>query len=136
MAIGYRINNSNSLSFGFTRRIKRPGIYKLNPYVNRANPNYETTGNPDLAPSLMNNLILGYGKSGKFNVNVGLGYSFFNNLDLGITTFDSTRNVMVSTFANVGKGDAIIGYVSYITSTYPAVINLIRAGVLLPTLPL
>lgn len=112
LAIGYAINNGNSLSFGFTRRIKRPGIYKLNPYVNRANPNYETTGNPDLAPSLMNNLTLGYGKSGKFSINVGLGYSFFNNLDLGITTFDSSRNVMVSTFANVGKGDAIIGYIS------------------------
>jgi len=112
VAIGYSINNSNSLSFGFTRRIKRPGIHKLNPYVNRANPNYESTGNPELAPSLMNNLTLGYGKSGKFNINVGLGYSFFNNLDLGITTFDSTRNVMVSTFANVGKGDAILGFIS------------------------
>lgn len=120
VAVGYRIDNSNSLNFGFTRRIKRPGIHKLNPYVNRANPNYESMGNPNLAPSLMNNLTLGYGKSGKFNINVGLGYSFFNNLDLGITTFDSTRNVMVATFANVGKGDAILGYISL---GYPVIKN-------------
>lgn len=109
VAVGYKIDNDNSLNFGFSRRIKRPGIYKLNPYVNRSNPNYETTGNPNLEPSLMNNLTLGYSKSGKFNINVGLGYSFFNNLDLAITTFDSARNVTVSTFANVGKGDGIIG---------------------------
>lgn len=116
LAIGYKLNDKNSFNLGFNRRIKRPGIYKLNPYVNRSNPNFESTGNPDLEPSLVNNLMLGYGKSGKLNINIGLGYAFFNNMDLGITAFDSARNVTISTFRNIGKG---VAYVSDINIGYP-----------------
>jgi hypothetical protein len=57
----------------------------------------------------MNNLLLGYNTAGKLAVNAGLGYSFFRNLDLRITSFNPQTNITATTFANVGKGAAIIG---------------------------
>jgi ferric enterobactin receptor len=106
LAVGYNLNNSSSFNLGFSRRIKRPGIYKLNPYVDRSNPDFESTGNPELVPTLVNNLLLGYGKSGKLTINIGLGYSFFHNMDLGVTSYDPIRKVTIATFKNVGKGNA------------------------------
>lgn len=105
IAVGYKLNDRNSVNLGVNRRIKRPGINKLNPYVNRLTPNNETVGNPALEPSLANSISVGYGKSGRLNVHVILEYGFFNKLEMGVSHFDSTRNVTVSTFENTGKGD-------------------------------
>ncbi|MEO5563157.1 MAG: TonB-dependent receptor [Chitinophagaceae bacterium] len=106
LAVNYQLKNNSSLNFGFNRRIKRPGISKLNPFVDRSNPNFESTGNPDLRPSLVNTVLLGYGISKKLNINIGMGYSFFSNLDFRVSEFDSSRNITRTTFKNIGKGSA------------------------------
>ncbi len=116
VAIGYKPDNINAFNFGFSRRIKRPGIIQLNPYVDRSNPGYETTGNPDLKPSIVNSLMLGYGKSGKLNINVGLGYAFFNNMTLQVSEYNPANNITVTTYRNTGKGAA---YSSDIYLSYP-----------------
>ncbi|MCW3466094.1 outer membrane beta-barrel protein [Chitinophaga nivalis] len=106
-SISRKFKDKSMLTFGFNQRIKRPGINKLNPYVDRSDPNYESTGNPELRPSTINNFMLSYGRSGKLSANVGVGFSFFRNLDLRISSYNPVTNITRTTFDNVGKGTAV-----------------------------
>ncbi|MEO7211424.1 TonB-dependent receptor [Mucilaginibacter sp.] len=92
---------SSSLTFGFTQRIQRPGIFQLNPFVDRSNPNYITTGNPDLRPAVNNNFELSYGNFAKGSVNISTSYSFANNTIQQLASVNGT--VTTTTYANVGK---------------------------------
>lgn len=103
----YNLSEGNSFNFGFVQRIRRPSIVRINPYVDRSNPNLQTTGNPNLVPVLLNDVQLGYSYSKKVSINVGLGYSFFNRLDLRVYNFDPSTNITRVTFANVGRGNRI-----------------------------
>jgi hypothetical protein len=92
----------SSLNFGYTQRIERPGIWQLNPYVNRM-PNFENSGNPDLRPVLSNSFELSYSKFKKGSINLGLNYSFANNTIQYVTTFNQDDKITSSTFFNIGK---------------------------------
>lgn len=105
--LNYNLPDGSSFNLGFVQRIRRPSIIRINPYVDRSNPNLQTTGNPNLVPVLLNDLQLGYSLSKKVNLNIGFGYSFFNRLDLRVYNFDPTTNITQVTFANVGKGSRI-----------------------------
>jgi outer membrane receptor protein involved in Fe transport len=96
---------NSSLTFGFTQRIQRPGIFQLNPFVDRSNPNYITQGNPELRPAINNNFELSYGNFAKGSVNISGSYSFANNT---IQSLASVNNdVTTTTFANVGKNKTL-----------------------------
>lgn len=43
-------------SLGYSRRINRPQLYYLNPFVNTSNPYQQATGNPSLKPEIMDNM--------------------------------------------------------------------------------
>ncbi|HYK75437.1 MAG TPA: outer membrane beta-barrel family protein [Daejeonella sp.] len=92
----------SSLNFGFTQRIQRPGIWQLNPYVNRM-PNFEDSGNPNLRPVLNNNFDLSYSKFKKGSINLGLNYSFANNTIQYVSTFNPATNITSSNYFNIGK---------------------------------
>lgn len=92
---------NSSLTFGFTQRIQRPGIYQLNPFVNRSNPLYITVGNPELRPAVNNNFELSYGNFSKGSFNLSSSYSFANNTIQNLASVNG--NVTTTTFANVGK---------------------------------
>ncbi len=107
VSIGKNFKNESSINFGFSQRIRRPGINRLNPYTDRSNPTIESTGNPNLRPVLLNDLQAGYNSNKKLSVNIGLDYSFMNNLDLKITSFDPSTQVTTTTYANVGKAKSL-----------------------------
>ncbi|SMC62672.1 outer membrane beta-barrel family protein [Pedobacter nyackensis] len=126
VAIGKGFKNGTSINFGFSQRIRRPGINRLNPYVDRSNPNYEVTGNPDLRPVLLNNLQFGYGSNKKLSINIGLDYSFMNNLDLQVVNFNPATQISRVTYANTGKSSSSGGNfnLSYpVSSCYNASLN-------------
>lgn len=105
VSINKSFKNNSSLSFGFTQRLRRPSIYRLNPYVDRSNPDLISTGNPNLRPVLMDIVQAGYSTRGK-NVSVFIGsdYTFFNNLELRVTKYDPATHITTATYANTGKG--------------------------------
>ncbi len=52
LSINRKLGGGSTINFGYTQRIQRPGIYHLNPFVDKSNPNFEKTGNPNLQTSL------------------------------------------------------------------------------------
>lgn len=115
VAVEKAFKNQSNITLGFSQRIRRPGINRLNPYIDRSNPNIESTGNPDLRPVLLNDIQAGYSSNKKLALNIGLDYSFMNNLDLKVASFDPSSNITRITYANVGKAKSLgsnfnIGY--------------------------
>lgn len=105
VSINKEFVDKSSISFGFNQRIKRPNIRRLNPFVDRSNPDFISSGNPNLRPVLNNNLQLSYSKSKKLSVTVALGYSFIRNIDLRTSVYDTTQNLTRTTYQNTGKAD-------------------------------
>ncbi|OOQ56867.1 outer membrane beta-barrel family protein [Mucilaginibacter pedocola] len=103
VSIMRKFKNSSSLNLGFTQRIQRPGIFQLNPFVDRSNPNFESSGNPDLRPAVSNSIQLGYSRSKKASLNLMIGYNFFDDLIMPVVVFDPTTNITRSSFDNTGK---------------------------------
>jgi len=107
VSINRKFKNSKSLNLGYTQRIERPGIDNLNPFVDRTNPLFESTGNPDLEAVLSNNFDLTYSTFKKGSVNVGLSYMFANNTIQSVSIYDETSNVTRTTFLNIGKDKSV-----------------------------
>ncbi|MCJ8210270.1 TonB-dependent receptor [Mucilaginibacter sp. RS28] len=100
---------TSSVNFGYSMRINRPGINRLNPFVDRSNPNVESSGNPDLKASSINSINIGYNTQTKLAVTAGMNYIFVNNLALQVWTFDPTTNITKITYENLGKGGGVTG---------------------------
>jgi len=126
VAIAKNFENRSGINFSFSQMIRRPGINRLNPYVDRSNPNYEVTGNPNLKPVLLNNIQFGYSNNKKLSINIGLDYSFMNNLDLQVVSFDPATQISRITYANTGKSSSAGGNLnlSYpVTNSYNLRLN-------------
>jgi ferric enterobactin receptor len=102
VAISRKLGRFSTVTAGFTQRIQRPGIYQLNPFVNRLNPNNETSGNPDLHPVVANGIQLGYSLQQKAFFNVSLDYTFFNSLINQVAVYDRQTNITRTTYQNTG----------------------------------
>jgi outer membrane receptor protein involved in Fe transport len=94
--------SGNTLTFGFSQRIQRPGIFQLNPFPDNSNPQNITIGNPQLRPAVNNNFELSYGNFHKGSLRISSSYSFANNTIQNVTSV-SGAGVTTTTFANVGK---------------------------------
>jgi len=67
----------HTLRLNYSRRIQRPNIYYLNPYVNQSAPNSVSYGNPELSPEFANNFELSYStfnKKASLNASAYLRY--------------------------------------------------------------
>ncbi len=102
VSVNRKFKNMSNLNFGYTQRIERPGIWELNPFVERS-PNYESTGNPDLKPVLNNSFELNYSRFKKGSVNIGLNYSFANNTIQRVSSYVAETGVTRSSYVNTGK---------------------------------
>ncbi|WP_345954813.1 TonB-dependent receptor family protein [Mucilaginibacter sp. PAMB04168] len=94
---------TSSINIGYTDRIQRPGIWQLNPFVNRSNINFINVGNPDLRPVVNHSVELTYSNFKKGSFNFGVNYKFANNTVENITVFDPATGVSVSSFQNAGN---------------------------------
>lgn len=103
VSISKKFKNTNTMSFGFSQRIQRPGISQLNPFVDRSNPNFESSGNPNLRPAVSNNVQLGYSITQKASLNFMVSYNYFNDLIMPVVVFNPATNITSSSFDNVGK---------------------------------
>lgn len=100
ISIGKNWKEHHGINFAFSQRIKRPGIIRLNPFVNRSNPYFEISGNPYLKAVVNNDVMANYSYNNKINLNLGLGYSFSNKIDLKVSTYDPATNITKTTYEN------------------------------------
>jgi hypothetical protein len=100
---------AGGITLAFNQRIQRPGIYRLNPFVDRSNPNFIVTGNSKLQPNSFNDAQLSYssGNAGKVSVFLATEYIFVHNMAVQVTTFDPETQVTTATYQNTGKGEGI-----------------------------
>ncbi|MES3019146.1 MAG: DUF2012 domain-containing protein [Bacteroidota bacterium] len=103
VSINRKLKNMSNINLGFSQRIQRPGIYQLNPFVDRSNPNFESSGNPNLHPTVGSNLNIGYSKSKKGSFNYVLGYGLFKDLIMPVSVFDPVTYITKNTFDNTGR---------------------------------
>ena len=109
LAISRPFAGNSSLNFGYTQRILRPSINRLNPFVDRSNPDFITAGNPNLRPVVMNDLQLGYSTTAGKNITLfaAADYTFFNDLELPVILFDPATRITTTTYENNGKGGGV-----------------------------
>lgn len=116
IALSMPITKVSSFNAGFSQRLKRPGINKLNPFVDRSNPSFETYGNPDLKQVVVSDIKVGYSLSGTGNLNVGVFYDFGSGLDLPIARYDPVTRVTYTTYQNNGD---VKGLGNFVNINYP-----------------
>lgn len=99
-----KFKNRSSISLSFAKRIQRPAISQLNPFVDRSNPNFEISGNPDLRPITSNAFQVSYLKSTKTTISVVLGYLYFNRVINAFSSYDPATQITRTRYENYGKG--------------------------------
>lgn len=95
--------DKSSLNLAYSLRIQRPGIYQLNPFVDRSNPSFESTGNPNLRPSVGNDMRINYSKSKKASFNAAFRVNWIETMIMPTSAFDPATNITRSSFGNTGK---------------------------------
>ncbi|WP_316766102.1 outer membrane beta-barrel protein [Pedobacter frigiditerrae] len=108
ISVNRKFKNNSSINFGFTSRIQRPGINQLNPFVDRSNPNFESSGNPDLKPMIGQSFEATYSRFKKATLNIGFRAIIIDNLIMPQVSTDFSTNITRTSFANTG-GAKLLG---------------------------
>ena len=58
--ISAKLGKSNEVQLSYSRRIRRPGMWELNPFVNATDPNNYFSGNPNLKPEYTDSYELSF----------------------------------------------------------------------------
>lgn len=73
--LGYETSEKQSFTLGYSRRLRRPRFWFLNPFESRNSQNVIFKGNPGLIPTFTNSFDLGYlQKIGKVTLNSSIYY--------------------------------------------------------------
>lgn len=127
VSVNRKFKDQSSLNLGYTQRIERPVIWQLNPFVDRSNPSFESSGNPDLKPVLSNSFELNYSRFKKGSINIGLNYAFANNTVQQITVYNDETKITRSSYVNTGK-DQKLGTNFNINYPFTKSLNLTLGG--------
>ncbi|RYE13192.1 MAG: TonB-dependent receptor, partial [Sphingobacteriaceae bacterium] len=111
IAVQKKLSKMASINWGYTERIRRPGINQLNPYIDRQNPLSVSYGNPNLRPELNHTFSFGYGVYGNGSFNAGLSYTFSNN-SIQYISLLGADGVINNTYSNLGKNATLLAYTS------------------------
>ena len=91
--LGFEFNDSESLTLGYSRRLRRPHHWYLNPFESRTSETYTRKGNINLDPTFTNSFDLGYLKRWDgFTLNSSIYYQHaINNIEW--VTTESMRDL-------------------------------------------
>jgi hypothetical protein len=96
---------NSTLNLGFTRRIERPSIQQLNPFTDKSNPQFISSGNPDLHPVIQNSTELSFNSFTRLNYHLILSYQFVNNNIEQVTSVVDTLSVI--SYENIGNNKSL-----------------------------
>ncbi|WP_295767260.1 TonB-dependent receptor [uncultured Mucilaginibacter sp.] len=79
------VKGTQTYKLSYNKRIQRPSLQYLNPFINKANNQSQTEGNPTLSPEITQTVELGYNTFiGSSVINLSTYYKYTNNLIEGI----------------------------------------------------
>ncbi|NOW97975.1 outer membrane beta-barrel family protein [Mucilaginibacter sp. SG564] len=127
---------NQTIKLSYSKRIQRPSLQFLNPFINRSNIQNQSVGNPNLAPEVSQTIELGYNTFIKSSVlNFSVYYKRTNNLIEGIAeglpateiiSGDTVRGTR-TTYRNVGRNNSFGA--SFFGSVSPVKALTIRASI-------
>ncbi len=99
-----RVTKVTTLVFAYTKRLQRPYIWDLNPFVYNNDSLNISFGNPDLGPQTSHALSaqLRYGKGNTF-AGINIEGSYSGNKILQYSSFDPQTGITKTTSLNIGK---------------------------------
>jgi outer membrane receptor protein involved in Fe transport len=100
--ISRSIGKGGFARFNYNRRIQRPSLFYLNPYVNTSDPLNVSQGNPYLSPEFGDNFEFSFGNYTKVG---GYGFNIFHKrVDQAIETYRTVNanDIYVTTYGNFG----------------------------------
>lgn len=87
----YKFDPKNNLQFSYSRRIRRPGFWQLNPFRTITDNRFIMSGNPGLRPVYTNSFEVGYLRFFKQgNMNFNTYYRQSNDVFMRVERVDST----------------------------------------------
>lgn len=101
-SIQQTLKGNNSINLGYTDRIQRPGIWLLNPFIDKSNPLVISVGNPALQPVVRHSLEFSYSNFTKGSITAGLAYTIANNTIENVTSV-AADTITTSTYKNIGR---------------------------------
>lgn len=84
-----KLNERDEVQLNYSRRIRRPDFWQLNPFIDINDPLNIQQGNPELKPEFTNSLEFNYSKTFKDNSNF-LGVIYYRNTQGDITRYSDT----------------------------------------------
>jgi outer membrane receptor protein involved in Fe transport len=84
-----KLNDDEEIQLNYSRRIRRPDFWQLNPFIDINDPLNIQQGNPELKPEFTNSLEFNYSKTFKNNSNF-LAVLYYRNTQQDITRYSDT----------------------------------------------
>jgi|GEM_PF-2829241 len=101
LGMKYNFTKTDAMNFNYSRRINRPGIRQLNPFIDIDNPRLISFGNSKVKPEYIDALELGLSSFFETrSVFVSLFYRNINNAIRRYTFLDSATGISNISFAN------------------------------------
>ncbi|MGB1269905.1 MAG: TonB-dependent receptor domain-containing protein [Flavobacteriaceae bacterium] len=96
--LAYELNEDETLTLGYNRRVRRPRSWFINPFPSRASENNIFQGNPDLDPAYSNGVDLGYLKKwDKLTFNTSVYYNYSTDVFQFVRSADATDPTITRT---------------------------------------
>ena len=128
LTIQKQISSTQTIKLSYSKRITRPSLQFLNPYLNTSNVLAQTEGNPNLAPEISQTVELGYNTFIKSSViNFSVYYKHTGNMIESIATPLTDEPGTISTFENAALNNSFGA--SFFGSINPINILTIRGSI-------
>ncbi|RFM27077.1 TonB-dependent receptor domain-containing protein [Deminuibacter soli] len=102
--VSRKIGTQQDISFSYSKRLRRPYIWDLNPFTDNTDTLNITYGNPNLKPEVTHSLEVGYSVfKGSNSINIRLSENICNSQVIKYTTFNDETGVSSTTPDNVGE---------------------------------
>jgi outer membrane receptor protein involved in Fe transport len=128
LALSKTINNQ-TFKLTYTKRIQRPSLTYLNPFLNTSSATVYSKGNPNLQPEISQYAELNYSTYiGASVINISAYYKYTNNLIENITQpYVPKPGILLSTYQNIGSNNSFGS--SFFGSINPIKILTIRGSI-------